>query len=65
MSNEKSKHAPLFTFYLAFAAGYKANFPLVFSLHSWEISSEILKKSVSSSVPNQFTFKVSKIKDIL
>ena len=55
----------LFTFYSAFAAGYKANFPLAFSLHSWEISSEILKKSVSSSVPNQFTIKVSQIKDIL
>jgi len=37
----------------------------VCSLHSWEISSEILKKSVSSSVPNQFTIKVSLIKDIL
>ena len=54
----------LFTFYSAFAAGQKVNFPLVFSLHSLEISSEILKKSVSSSVLNQFTIKVSQIKDI-
>ena len=36
----------------------------MFSLHTWEISSEILKKSVSSSVLNQFTIKVSQIKDI-